>query len=120
MSSPVFKEMQERKKESAAPLGQLFGSTTGRKSSRPRSSSSPTTRRVTWLIAFFASYATKPVEDGGLGMDRPSVLLATTLAAFGWLIFTMYGGILSDRIGRIRTFQIGYVWSCCGRSRCSC
>ncbi|MFT4469669.1 MFS transporter [Arthrobacter sulfonylureivorans] len=107
--SPVFKEMQERKKESAAPLGQLF--------------------KHNWkeviltalifiannaagylLIAFFASYATKPVEAGGLGMDRPSVLLATTLAAFGWLIFTMYGGILSDKIGRVRTFQIGYVW----------
>ena len=43
-------------------------------------------------------------------MDRPSVLLATTLGSFGWLIFTLYGGILSDRIGRIRTFQIGYAW----------
>jgi MFS family permease len=36
------------------------------------------------------------------------VLLATTLASFGWLVFTMYGGALSDRIGRVRTFQIGY------------
>jgi MFS family permease len=43
-------------------------------------------------------------------MERSSVLLASTLAAFGWLAFTMYGGILSDKIGRIRTFQIGYVW----------
>jgi metabolite-proton symporter len=107
--SPVFKEMQERKKESAAPLGQLF--------------------KHNWkeviltalifiannaagylLIAFFASYATKEIADGGLGMDRSAVLLASTLAAFGWLAFTMYGGILSDKIGRIRTFQIGYVW----------
>ena len=35
-------------------------------------------------------------------------LLATTLASFGWLIFTMWGGALSDRLGRVRTFQIGY------------
>ena len=26
----------------------------------------------------------------------------------GWFIFTMLGGWISDRIGRVRTFQIGY------------
>lgn len=107
--SPVFKEMQERKKESAAPLGLLF---------KHNSKEVILTALIFiannaagyLLIAFFASYATKAPEAGGLGMDRSAVLLASTLAAFGWLIFTMYGGILSDRIGRIRTFQIGYVW----------
>ncbi|MBL3700686.1 MFS transporter [Leucobacter luti] len=106
--SPVFKELQERKGESAAPLKTLF---------------SKHTREVILaalifiannaagylLIAFFATYATRDVEAGGLGLERPPVLLATTLASFGWLIFTLYGGILSDRIGRVRTFQIGYV-----------
>lgn len=62
------------------------------------------------LIAFFTTYVSTVV-----GMPRPTALLMTTLAAFGWLIFTMYGGWLSDRIGRVRTFQIGYaliaVWS---------
>lgn len=107
--SPVFKEMQERKKESAAPLGLLF---------KHNFKEVILTALIFiannaagyLLIAFFASYATKAPEEGGLGMDRSAVLLASTLAAFGWLIFTMYGGILSDRIGRIRTFQIGYVW----------
>lgn len=107
--SPVFKEIQQRKKESGAPLGQLF--------------------KHNWkeviltalifiannaagylVIAFFASYAAGAPDKGGLGMDRPSVLLATTLGSFGWLIFTMFGGILSDKLGRIRTFQIGYAW----------
>lgn len=55
------------------------------------------------LIAFFIAYASTT-----LGLPRPSVLLATTLASFGWLAFTLYGGALSDRIGRVRTFQIGY------------
>jgi hypothetical protein len=36
------------------------------------------------------------------------VLLATTLASFGWLIFTLVGGWLSDRIGRVKTFLTGY------------
>ena len=102
--SPVFKQLQQRHKESSAPLGQLF--------------------RYNWrqvvltaiifiannaagylLIAYFATYAV-----GVLKMDRPSVLLATTLASFGWLVFTLGGGILSDRLGRVRTFQIGYAF----------
>jgi MFS family permease len=56
------------------------------------------------LIAFIASYATAK-----LGMDRTQVLLMTTLAAAAWLVTTLWSGALSDRIGRIRTFQIGYV-----------
>ncbi|AMM33158.1 MFS transporter [Sinomonas atrocyanea] len=102
--SPVFLALQERRKESSAPLGQLF--------------------RHNWkevvltavifiannaagylLIAYFATYAVK-----NLKMDQPTVLLATTLASFGWLIFTLWGGVVSDRLGRIRTFQIGYAF----------
>ncbi len=110
--SPIFKEIQERKKESSAPLRQLF-----RHNTREVVLSAlifvANNAAGYLVIAFFASYASgKPTPDGGggLGMDRPSVLLATTLGSFGWLIFTLYGGILSDRIGRIRTFQIGYAW----------
>ncbi|MCQ1952155.1 MFS transporter [Arthrobacter sp. zg-Y238] len=107
--SPVFKEIQERKKESSAPLSQLF-----RHNSREVILSAlifiANNAAGYLVIAFFASYATGKPDAGGLGMDRPSVLLATTLGSFGWLIFTLYGGILSDRIGRVRTFQIGYAW----------
>ncbi|MCC9144538.1 MULTISPECIES: MFS transporter [unclassified Arthrobacter] len=107
--SPIFKEIQERKKESSAPLRQLF-----RHNSREVILSAlifvANNAAGYLVIAFFASYATGKPETGGLGMDRPSVLLATTLGSFGWLIFTLYGGILSDRIGRVRTFQIGYAW----------
>lgn len=101
--SPVFKEMQERKKESATPLRELF----------QRNSKQVVQAALVFvannaagylLIAFLSSYATKT-----LGMDRPPVLLASTFAAFTWLLFTLFGGIISDKIGRIRTFQIGYV-----------
>ena len=105
--SPIFKELQERKGESSAPLKTLF----------KRNAKEVILAALIFiannaagylLIAFFSAYATRPVETGGLGLERPPVLLATTLASFGWLGFTLYGGILSDRIGRVRTFQIGY------------
>jgi MFS family permease len=100
--SPVFKEMRLRKKESSAPLRDLF-----RRNTRQVVLSAlifiANNAAGYLLIAFFIAYASTT-----LGLPRPSVLLATTLASFGWLAFTLYGGALSDRIGRVRTFQIGY------------
>ncbi|GAB3265481.1 MFS transporter [Arthrobacter pigmenti] len=99
--SPVFAEMQQRKKESAAPLGQLFKKNT--KEVVLTALVFIANNAVGYLlIAFFSAYAI------GLGMPPSPILFATLLASFGWLIFTMYGGILSDKIGRVRTFQIGY------------
>ncbi len=102
--SPVFKEMLERKKESSAPLRDLF---------RRNAKEVLLTALVFvannaagyLVIAYFISYGTAE-----LGLPRPSVLLATVFASFGWLVFTLYGGALSDRIGRVRTFQAGYAF----------
>ncbi len=102
--SPVFQDLQRRQKESSAPLRQLF---------RHNTKNVVLTAIIFignnaagyLLIAFFATYAVTV-----LGMDRPAVLLATVLASFGWLGFTMLGGRISDRIGRVRTFQIGYTF----------
>ena len=102
--SPIFQDLQRRKKESAAPLRQLF---------RHNTKTVILTAVIFignnaagyLLIAFFATYAVTV-----LGMDRPTVLLATTLASFGWLVFTLWGGHVSDRLGRVRTFQIGYAF----------
>jgi MFS family permease len=100
--SPVFKEMLQRKKESSAPLRDLF---------RRNTKQVVLTALIFvannaagyLLIAYFIGYGT-----GTLKLGRPSVLLAIVIASVGWLAFTLYGGILSDRIGRVRTFQIGY------------
>ncbi|GEO94498.1 MFS transporter [Kocuria turfanensis] len=100
--SPVFKEMQLRKKESSAPLGQLF----------KHNSKQVTLAALIFaannaagylVIAFFASYGAK-----SLGMDRSATLIASLIGGVGWLVFTMLGGWMSDRAGRVRTFQIGY------------
>ncbi|MGP5220132.1 MFS transporter [Arthrobacter rhombi] len=101
--SPVFAALQERKKESSAPLKTLFKHNT-REVVLTALIFIANNAAGYLLIAFFATYASKT-----LGMDRGPVLLATALASLGWLIFTMYGGILSDKIGRVRTFQLGYI-----------
>ncbi|CAL9489140.1 Fosfomycin resistance protein AbaF [Nocardiopsis dassonvillei] len=101
--SPVFKLMQQRRAKSSAPLGTLF-----RKNTKEVVLSAliflANNAAGYLVIAFLATYAST-----ALGMERGPVLLATTLASFGWLISTLYGGWVSDRWGRVRTFQIGYV-----------
>ncbi len=100
--SPVFQEMAARKQESKAPLGVLV-----RNHKRPVLYSTlifiGNNAAGYLLIAFFIAYATRTLQ-----MPTPQVLLATTLASFGWLIFTLAGGWLSDRIGRVKTFLTGY------------
>jgi MFS family permease len=100
--SPVFKEIAQRKAESKAPLSELF-----RKNKKEVVLAAlifiANNAAGYLLIAFFISYATKALK-----MPAPSVLLATTVASFGWLIFTLVGGWLSDKIGRVKTFLLGY------------
>ncbi|MEG9249603.1 MFS transporter [Arthrobacter sp. Soc17.1.1.1] len=100
--SPVFKRMIERKRDTATPLRNLLK--TNKKQVILAAVIFIGNNAAGYLvIAFLSSYAQR-----ALGMPAAPVLLATLLASFGWLIFTLYGGILSDRIGRVRTFQIGY------------
>ena len=101
--SPVFKEMLQRKKESSAPLRELFRHNT-REVVLAALIFIACNAAGYLVIAFFIPYGSTT-----LGMPRPSVLLATVFASVGWLIFTLLGGIVSDRIGRVRTFQIGFV-----------
>ena len=100
--SPVFREMAARKDASKAPLGELI-----RNHKKPVLYSTlifvGNNAAGYLLIAFFIAYATRTLQ-----MPTAQILLATTLASFGWLIFTLVGGWLSDRIGRVKTFLTGY------------
>ena len=100
--SPVFREMAARKEASKAPLGELI-----RNHKKPVLYSTlifvGNNAAGYLLIAFFIAYATRTLQ-----MPTAQILLATTLASFGWLIFTLAGGWLSDRIGRVKTFLTGY------------
>ncbi|MBN6039595.1 MFS transporter [Amycolatopsis sp. 195334CR] len=100
--SPVFQEMLQRRKESSAPLRDLFRRNT--KQVVLTALIFIANNAAGYLvIAYFIAYGT-----GTLKLSRPSVLLAIVVGSVGWLIFTLYGGALSDRIGRVRTFQLGY------------
>ena len=101
--SPVFEAMHKRRKESSAPLTRLF-----RHHSRQIVLTALTfvanNAAGYVLIAFFISYGQR-----SLGLPVGPLLLSCTLAAVGWLFFTLLGGRMGDRLGRVRTFQIGYV-----------
>lgn len=100
--SPVFTEMKQRKKESSAPLKELV--TTHKKYTFLAALIFAANNAAGYLvIAFFASYGAS-----ALGMSRTQTLIASLIGGLGWFLFTMLGGWISDRIGRVLTFQIGY------------
>ena len=102
--SPVFAEIAERGQQTKVPIVALF-------------------RRHWHLVAlaalvfvgnnavgymttggFIQGYATS-----GLAMDRTAVLVAATVGSAAWLVSTLAAGILSDAIGRKKTYLIGFV-----------
>ncbi|GAA4477096.1 MFS transporter [Enteractinococcus fodinae] len=102
--SPVFTELQERKKKSSAPLRQLL-----RNHKRPVVLAAlifaGNNAAGYLVIAFFASYGANV-----LGMPRSATLVASLVGGVGWFIFTLLGGWLGDKIGKRTTFTIGYAW----------
>ncbi|KAM9863579.1 MFS transporter [Leucobacter sp. BZR 635] len=108
--SPVFTEISERKEQTKVPVVQLF--------------------KKHWLLVILAAltfagnnaagymttggyiqnYATTPVADGGhVGMERTPVLLAVAAASIVWLIMTFLAGVISDKIGRKKTYIAGWI-----------
>jgi len=100
--SPVFQAMHRRRKESSAPLAELFRSHAG-DIMRTALIFMANNAAGYILIAFMISYGANTLK-----MPSDQLLLVSTLAAVSWFIFTLLGGVLGDRIGRVRTFQIGY------------
>lgn len=100
--SPVFKEMQNLKKKESAPLKQLFKTNT-REVLLAAFIFIANNAAGYLVIAFFISYGVK-----NLGMTRGQAMTAAIIGGLGWLIFTMVGGWMSDKFGRVRTFQLGY------------
>ncbi len=100
--SPVFEALRQRRREASAPLSILFRHHAGKVLLAALIFVANNAAGYL-LIAFLISYGQRV-----LGLPANSVLVACTLASFGWLAFTLLGGYLGDRIGHVRTFQLGY------------
>lgn len=102
--SPVFTEMQERRRDSSAPLGELL-----RKHKRPVVLAAlifaGNNAAGYLVIAFFASYGANVLD-----MPRSATLIASLVGGVGWFAFTLFGGWIGDKIGKRKTFIIGYLW----------
>ncbi len=100
--SPVFRLMHQRRKESSAPLRELFRER-GFDIVRIALTFMANNAAGYILIAFMISYGM-----GTLKLPTEQILLVSTLAAVSWFVFTLLGGLMGDWIGRVRSFQIGY------------
>jgi MFS family permease len=98
--SPVFKAMQRRHRESAAPLPELFRSN-AREILRTALIFMANNAAGYILIAFMISYGATTLK-----MPSDQLLLASTLAAVSWFIFTLLGGVLGDKLGRVKPSRL--------------
>ncbi|MDR7083292.1 MFS family permease [Arthrobacter ginsengisoli] len=105
--SPVFSELAERKKEANAPIIQLF-----KKHWRLvlLAALIPAASQAAGYMTtggYIQRYATDP--KGPVGLQSGEVLWVVTASAVSWLIFTIIGGHLSDKLGRCNTMVIGWI-----------
>lgn len=100
--SPVFQAMQAESAERSAPLPELLRNHWGKviQGAFIFAAQQATGYLV---IAFFASYAQKT-----LGYEPMVAWTGTLVAGVCWTIFMFMAGAWSDRIGRAKTFIIGY------------
>jgi MFS family permease len=106
--SPVFVQIAERHQQPRVPIAELFRRHSGLVLLATLAFIGNIAAGNLTTGGFIARYATDPA--GPVGLDRTSVLLAIAAASALWLVFTLAGGALSDRIGRRRTYLIGYLW----------
>lgn len=101
--SPIYAAMHRRKTEASAPLSLLF----------KEHSSKVFKAAVIFmavnaagyiLIAFMVGYGQKV-----LGFSPTLTTTVILLSAFTWLVCTLWGGHLGDKIGRLKTFKLGYI-----------
>src|SRR5699024_1947778 len=106
--SPVFEEMAERKEvETENPAKVLFKRFTPLVIVAALVFAGNGTVGYMTTGGYIQSYASNP--DGPVGLDRGDVLNAVTVSAVTWMLFTLFAGYISDKIGRRTTYLIGFV-----------
>ncbi|MDI3387803.1 MFS transporter [Streptomyces sp. B-S-A8] len=105
--SPVFKELAIRRERTRTPLVQLFRRHSGLVLVAALMFAGNNAVGYMTTGGYIQNYATDP--QGPLGLDRGPVLWAVTASAATWLLSTWIAGAVSDRIGRRRTYMIGWL-----------
>ncbi|MDR2255552.1 MAG: MHS family MFS transporter [Arthrobacter sp.] len=103
--SPVFQEIAESKQQTKAPVLVLF-------------------KKYWYLVVlgalvFVGNNAPGYMTTGGfiqkyatgdaVGLGKTEVLLAVTFGSACWFVTTLLAGVFADKIGRVRTYQIGFL-----------
>nr|WP_174505950.1 MFS transporter [Acinetobacter sp. Marseille-Q1620] len=104
--SPVFEEIKERKSASKTPIIDLFKnhSTLVILSALLFAGNSAVGYMTTG--GFIQNYTTD--INGPLHLPRTPILISVTISAAVWLLFTWISGGLSDKIGRRKTYILGW------------
>lgn len=102
--SPVFQEMSETAQRPTAPLKDLFARHGLLVLVAALLFAGNNAGGYMIVGGFITGYATNE-----LGMERTGVLVAVSAAAGVWFLSTLASGYLCDRIGRRRTFLLGFL-----------
>lgn len=106
--SPVFRELSQRQQRASVPIVTLFRRHAPLVLLAALTFAGNGAAGYMTTGGYIQNYASDP--EGPVGLERGPVLLAVTAAAALWLLTTLFGGALSDRIGRRPTYVIG--WFC--------
>ncbi|MCS3492366.1 MFS family permease [Arthrobacter sp. JUb119] len=105
--SPVFEEISENKAQTAVPILVLFKKHWPLVIIAALVFAGNNAAGYMTTGGFFQAYTTDP--EGPVGLERTDVLIAVAFGAAVWLVMTLVAGLLADKIGRKRTYQIGFI-----------
>lgn len=105
--SPVFAELAERAEQTQIPVVRLFKKHALLVIVAALVFAGNNAVGYMTTGGYIQNYATNP--QGPIGLARTVVLLAVAGSAVTWLASTLFAGWISDRLGRRRTYIIGWL-----------
>ncbi|WP_417373730.1 MFS transporter [Glutamicibacter protophormiae] len=105
--SPVFEEIAEHKAQTNVPILVLFKKHWPLVLIAALVFAGNNAAGYMTTGGFFQAYTTNP--DGPIGLERTDVLVAVAFGAAVWLVMTLVAGLMADKLGRKRTYQIGFI-----------